>query len=274
MLRIFLAVILLSSAAFAEDREPGLYNQSELGYVVTGGNAESETTSVKQKSEYLWLNDKIRFTGHYIQASGLVDTPTPTAPNAQSNRTTAENWSAALRYDRVITPKWFNAYLGYGWRGDRFQGVSEGQDIDFGGTYFTANKKEFKHFFELGYRYTREFYTADPRDVAIANGEDPTTACSGVGQCRYPEFHYIRIFTQADYAYSKTFTMGLWFEYLPSITNFSEDQRINFSPYITSVLTDIFSLKVAYESRYRFKAAIPGNEYTDFTFTTSLLANF
>ena len=77
-----------------------------------------------------------------------------------------------------------------------------------------------------------------------------------------------------DYTYSKSFSLGAWVEYTPSVTDFANDQRINYSPYLTSVLTDMFSLKVSYEGRYRFKPAAPGNKLTDFTFTTALLAKF
>ena len=85
-----------------------------------------------------------------------------TTNNQQTNQTTAENWNAALRYEKVLTPKWFNMFVSHGWRGDRFQGVREGHDTDIGAKYFTANSKEFVQFFELGYRYTRELLLAAP----------------------------------------------------------------------------------------------------------------
>lgn len=270
MLRIVLSFFLLSSLAQAEDAKKGLYNQSELGYVVTGGNSASETTSFKQKSEYFWDHDVLSINGHYIQASGLVNQGT----DEEDTQTTAENWSATLRYDRVITPKWFKMFVGYGMRGDRFQGVSEGQDIDVGATYYTANSKTYTQFFQLGYRYTRELLTIDPRVNPDNLGKSIDEICVGVGNCHHPEFHYFRLKGSIEYAHSKTLTLGAWVEYLPSVTDFADDQRINYSPYIQSVLTDIFSLKVAYEGRYRSKPAVQGNELTDFTFTTSLLANF
>lgn len=162
----------------------------------------------------------------------------------------------------MLTPKTFNVFLGHGWYGDRFQGVREGHSTDIGGKYYWLNSASTKLFSELGYRYTRELLLA-------AAAPDV-----GVGNRMMPEYHYVRAFSQIDYTYSKTLALGFWLEYTPSITSFAEDQRINYSPYLTSVLTDIFSLKVAYESRYRFKPAIATNKLNDFTFTTSLLAKF
>lgn len=267
-----LVVLLLSMTVVANAKDKlklGFSNESEVGYVVTGGNSESETTSVKQTNKYQWSRDLLQFTGHYIQSSGQVDSPTATNPNNQITQTTAENWATTLRFERVLTPKWFNAFISHGWRGDRFQGVNAGHDSDIGAKYYTANSDTYKQFFELGYRYTRELLKTNPCTDA-----DPETLPVGVGDCGYPEFHYVRIYAKADYEYSKSFTVGAWIEYLPSVTNFSKDQRINYSPYITSVLTDIFSLKVSYEGRYRHEKAPGATRNTDFTFTTALLAKF
>ncbi len=265
-LLILLVVSVLSLSAWAADNELklGWSNASELGYVVTGGNSESETTSFRQLSKYQWSRDLLQLTGHYIQSSGLVNAPTATNPTAQSSQTTAENWAAGLRFEKILTPKWFNAFLAHGWRGDRFQGVREGHDTDIGAKYYTANSKTYVQFFELGYRYTRELLLSAPAQADRV----------GVGSLLHPEYHYARLFAQMDYVHSKTLGLGVWVEYLPSLTDFSNDQRLNFSPYLTSVLTDMFSLKVSYESRYRYKLAPGATSYTDFTFTTALIAKF
>lgn len=260
MLRLLLSLSLVISAwcASAEDgKKLGLENESALGYVVTGGNSESETTSVKHRTSYFWNWDILQLTGHYIQTSGLDQT-------TRVNNVSAENWAATLRYEKVFTPKWFNGFVTHGWRGDRFQGVREGHDSDLGVKYFTANSKNYQQYFEAGYRYTRELLLSAP--VAADR--------VGVGSLLHPEYHYARLFAQADYNYSKTFAIGLWVEFLASITDYSHDHRLNYSPYLSSVLTDMFSLKVAYESRYRYKLAPGATKFTDFTFTTSLIAKF
>lgn len=246
-----------SSLAFAEnqERQLGLKNETALGYVVTGGNSQSETTSVKEEVIYNWIRDILKLKGHYIQTSGQD-------PQSERNNVTAENWSATLRFEKVFNPKRFNGYISYGWYGDRFQGVREGQSTDIGAKYYFYKLKYFQMHSELGYRYTRELFVSKP------------TQKIGVGNSIMPEFHYLRTYIQADYSFSKTFSVGAWFEFLPSITNFTQDQRINYSPYLSSILTDVFSLKVAYEARYRFPVAVAGNQLTDFTFTTSLLATY
>lgn len=251
---VSLLFVLVGFNAMAEEK-PGLANETGLGYVVTGGNSKSETTSFNEKLIYAWTRDILRLTGHYIQTSGYDKT-------TKQNNQTAENWSANLRFEKVIAPSTFNAFVGHGWYGDRFQGVREGNSTDIGGKYFFVSNDSIKLFSELGYRYTRELLIA------------PAAPDVGVGSRIMPEYHYARLYTQIDYTHSKTLTLGAWIEYLPSITSFSEDQRLNYSPYMTSVLTDIFSLKVAYEGRYRYKPAVVGNELTDYTFTTSLIAKF
>ena len=251
----------------AEERPLGFSNQNEFGYVVTGGNSQSETTSFKQTNRYHWLRDTLSLSGHYIQSRGLVKTGPSNGTKTQETQTTAENWSAKARYDRLVTPKRFTFFLSQGWRGDRFQGVALGQDSDFGSKYYTLNTEEYTQFFELGYRYTKERLVSDP--CAIAQ-----RVASRAGSCAQPEFNYLRIYAQIDYTPNPFFSLGFWIEYLPSLTNFKTDQRINYSPSLTSTLTDLFSLKVTYESRYRFEPAVPGNKTLDFSFTTSLLAEF
>ncbi len=251
---LLLSVLFSFQTLFAEEKK-GIANETALGYVVTGGNSQSETTSFNQKLTYGWTRDILRLTGHYIQTSGFDQA-------TKLNNQTAENWSANLRFEKVIVPSSFNAILGHGWYGDRFQGIREGHSTDIGGKYYFVNTETTKLFSELGYRYSRELLLAPAADNV------------GVGNRIMPEYHYARIYTQIDYSYSKTLILGAWIEYLPSITSFNDDQRLNYSPYLTSILTDIFSLKVAYEGRYRYKPAVVGNELTDYTFTTSLIAKF
>jgi putative salt-induced outer membrane protein YdiY len=261
MFKLFISLLLVTSTAMAEDKL-GLTNESSLGYVVTGGNSQSETTSAKHTSVYSWTQDILKFNGQYLQTSGY-DKAT-----AKTNQT-AENWMANIRLERILVPKKFNLYLEHGWYGNRFQGVREGLYLDFGPKYFWVNSDDLVFFSELGYRYSRELLTVDP-----TNGGLTPEGKVGVGKAIMPEYHQMRLKSQIDYSHSKTLALGAWVEYLPSITNFNDDQRINYSPYMTSVLTDMFSLKVAYEGRYRFKQPVAGNKLTDYTFTTSLIAKF
>lgn len=260
MIRLLVVVVLCAGAlAHADDeRVLGLTNESELGYVVTGGNSESETSTLKQTSTYNWEKDSLIFKGHYLQASGTVNV-TPTQTQSQD---TAENWAAKLRYEHVLVPKWFDAFIAHGWYGDRFQGIREGYVTDLGLKYYTANSKEYTQFFEVGYTHRRELYQTAPTDPV------------GVGDASHPEFHSARLYGEVKYQHNKSLVLGAWVEYLPSIVDFSNDQRLNYSPYLTSVLTDMFSLKISYEGRYRYKPAQPGNKLTDYTFTTALLAKF
>lgn len=124
MLKIILSLLLISPALYAEEKL-GLSNESSLGYVVTGGNSQSETTSIKHQSIYSWTRDILKLNAHYLQASGFDQEREETVQSA-------ENWAATLRFEKVLTPKKFNAFVAHGWYGDRFQNVSEGHSTDIG----------------------------------------------------------------------------------------------------------------------------------------------
>ena len=110
---------------------------------------------------------------------------------------------------------------------------------------------------EAGYRYTVEKLTV---------AEDGT---GGEDQ----DFSKLRFYYEIDKKVTKTFSYKFWTEYLPNLDE-PEDYIITFEPSIAVVLDDTFSLKVAYKGIYDNQPNIEGNEYLDYTQTTSLIAKF
>lgn len=253
---MLLSLVVMVSASFAiaeetkEEKKLGWKHESELGYIVVGGNAESETFSAKQSTTYEWQSDLAKVTSSYLVA------------NATTNgveETTAENWQHTARYEHIYRTQGISAYLEAGLNKDNFRGIDLGNSYGAGGKYKIMDKEKFKWAGELGFQYLRE--ELDP----VAPATEGSTL----------ESNFIRVFTQMDYEYTAKMKVGLWVEYLPDIKSGQEDNyRINFSPYFTAVLSDLFSLKFGYEGQYRNLRAAGKVERLDFRHTTTLIATF
>lgn len=237
-------------AAAAKAAAMGLHHESELGYIVVGGNAKSQSFSGKQGTWYQFDNDLVKLNGHYLNSQ---------AQNQATRQLegVAENWSASLRWEHIYIPETFSVFSQAGVRGDRFIGVDFGQLYDAGVKYYLISGESFKWFAEGGYQFLKEEFRDD------ANPATPA----------YLESHFIRLFTQADYIYSPSIKFGLWVEYLPDLKE-EENYRVNFSPYMMAILSDTFSLKFGYEGYYRNMPVAPNTIRFDFRHVTALIAKF
>jgi putative salt-induced outer membrane protein len=63
----------------------------------------------------------------------------------------------------------------------------------------------------------------------------------------------------------------VWTEFLYNFSN-STDYRVNAEPSLSVILTDVFSLKLAYLINYRNLPAVAGKKQLDTLYTTSLVA--
>lgn len=82
-----------------------------------------------------------------------------------------------------------------------------------------------------------------------------------------------RAYTEWNHKYSETFQYRLWAEYVPNFSQ-SKDYLMIYEASLTSILTSMFSLKVAYKGMYDNVPAVMGNKNYDYTYTTSLVAKF
>jgi putative salt-induced outer membrane protein YdiY len=249
---IFISLLSFASIAGADDATAGtseaklgLHHESELGYIVVGGNAKSESFSGKQATSYQWTTDLLKLSAHYLNTRAQNQT-------TKELEGTAENWSVQLREEHVIAPDKFSVFAQAGINGDRYIGVDLGQSYDLGVKYFWIVNTGFKFFSEAGYRYLHEDLVA-PAD--------------------YLESHFLRIYSQADYTFSPTVSLGLWAEYLPDIKE-EDNYRVNFSPYVLTILNETFSLKFSYEGNYRNIPVAPNTERMDYRHVTALIAKF
>lgn len=139
----FLLFCLAPLALFAEGK---LFNESELGVILTTGNSSTQTLSAKHTSAYTLDANKYQLGAKYLygKSSGVES---------------ARSWNATLRYERAFSDL-FSLYLGNSWEGDTFNGYEYRTNIDVGGKYFIVPEDKEKKgnylFTEAGYRYTYE----------------------------------------------------------------------------------------------------------------------
>jgi len=239
-----------SIAATTAEELRGFHNESEVGYIVVGGNTKSESFSGKTANTYGWEKDVLKISGHYLNAKAKNQTT-----GVKEN--TAENWSAIGRYERILVPELYSAFVQAGYSGDRFIGVDLGQAYDIGAKRFWISNDKVKFFSELGYRYLHENFREN----------------SVTGTTSEKESHFVRLYSQIDYTHSESVKFGFWGEYLPDMKD-NENFRLNFSPYTLILLSDRFSLKFGYEGYYRSQPVAPNTIRLDYRHVTSLIAKF
>ena len=235
-MRMFILFTLLlgSFSAFAEFK-----NESELGYIQTGGNSQVATTNAKTTNWYDINKNNFRFGGHYIYGE------------SSTAGVTARNWSANGRYEREVKPK-LSLTIGEVIEGNRFTGIKTRYNSDIGIKYFYIKEDNETFFTELGYRYTIEDRYSPTENQYDNKG---------------------RFYNEYARKPSETFQYRIWLEVIPNFT-VTEDYLVNGEASITSILNSVFSLKVAYLGMYDNKPATSSMKMYDYFITTSLVAKF
>jgi putative salt-induced outer membrane protein len=82
-----------------------------------------------------------------------------------------------------------------------------------------------------------------------------------------------RLYNEFNHKFSETVQYKFWLEYVPNFTQ-SKDYLVNAEASLTSILTSMFSLKVAYKGMYDNLPAVSGYKNYDYATTTSLVAKF
>ena len=160
-----------------DEREPGWYDQAELSFVQTGGNAEASTLSLKNTLERQWENALFSFDAGALRAESTTFTTFAVGTTEdfeviedESSELTAENYYARLRYDRDIRPDFF-WFAGGGWERNEFAGFSD-RFIAVGGVGNWWWQTDDSHFrTDYGLTYTQQ-------DDLV---EDPTIEDSFIG---------------------------------------------------------------------------------------------
>ena len=226
-------------------------NESELSLIQSGGNSVAETNNLKTETKLVKEKRTYSIGGHYTLSSSEVIDENGDKKTVES----ARNWDVNTKYEQELTKK-FSGVLGFKVEGDEFSGLSQRENTDLGVKYFIHKDDKINSYVQLGLRYSTERTTTRNED-----DED--------------HFKYTKgnVFYEITHKMSESLSYKFWFEYLPNLTK-SEDYQITYEPSLIFVLSNTFSLKTGYKGIYDNQPNIEGNEYTDFTFTTSILAKF
>ncbi len=232
-MRLLLSCFIFASVFAAAD--PGFKNESEAGVVVANGNSKSQSYNLKQTNSYGWTQDELKFHGRYLDVSSL-------------GVTSAENWLLTVRYERIINPVW-STFVAETASGDRFAGIDQKYASDIGAKYQILKQDHFTWSAEAGYRYSEEHQT---------NKHTHTQ-------------HIGRFYTEVTKDIGIASSGKVSLEYLPDLTS-EKDFQVNSESSISSILTDVLSIKITYQLKFDNTPAKAGAVKTDTVFTTGLVA--
>ncbi len=242
----WLLILLFSTNLFAaEDVEKSPWaHESEASVAISNGNTKSESYIGKQKTTYTVAKEIFALSGAYRKT---LSEDSDTGALEESGL----YWELGVRYDHMFS-KYFSVFIGYKSSSDIHSENVQKDAWDLGGKYAFVKSKETDLFVELGYRNTYE------RNVY----PNPNNS-----------YHSVRTYAEGERRWNKNFSTKLWVEYLIDVAD-SEDYETNFEGSLRTVLTDILSLKVAYEGKYDNAPSSDDAEFYDSLFTTSLIAKF
>ena len=162
----------LPANAQAQDEDVRWTNDSELSFLLSGGNAGASTLGVRNSLRRIGASSEIR-----IDLAGLRTEATKVSRIAEGNgpadfvlreerntERTAERYSVEARYDRSLSERFF-AFGSYGWTRDTFAGF-ERRVIGSAGTGNQWGPGEEDWTLKIGYGVT---YTR-PKTSASASG--------------------------------------------------------------------------------------------------------
>lgn len=239
----FIALLIascLSLSAYAQDAKPTanfLTHESEAALVNSGGNSELQSYNVKTANRYKFTRDALNFGGHYTYGEA-------------ANTLSARNWDVNSKYEWGWSER-LALVIAETIEGNRFQDVKARYNSDLGLKYQLVKSDKTDWFTEGAYRYTVE-------DRYL-------------GENLYQ--HKSRAYTEWNRKQSETLQWKLWLEYLPNFSAGS-DWMLTGEASMTTILTSMFSLKVAYKGLYDNLPAQPGLKNYDYITTTSLVAKF
>jgi putative salt-induced outer membrane protein YdiY len=218
--------------------KPAFEHNSEAGVVITNGNSQAQSYSLKAFSAYQQEKNRYSAGGHYLRATS-------------SGKESAENWMLSLRYERLIKDK-LSAFLAQAVEGDEFAGILQRYNSDLGAKYyFYRSEKDFIWLGEAGYRFSAEHTTKGTHE----------------------SFHKARIYTETEKYWRENISTKLWIEYIPNLTT-SRAWLLNSEFSLSAALSDVFALKTSMLLRYNKTPPVATAQRADTTFTTALTAKY
>jgi putative salt-induced outer membrane protein YdiY len=143
-----------------DEKELGWFNTSELSFVLTAGNAQSNTFGLANILERVWPTSALRFGFGGIRSESSITTRTAVGPAAtdfqvtedKNTQKTAENYYARGRYDYDVSSKMF-VYGGAGWDRNEFAGIENRYAFaaGLGNAWFDSDVSRFRTDYAITY---------------------------------------------------------------------------------------------------------------------------
>lgn len=263
---VLLALVPMGPALAEDDAEARAWeNKTELGFVTTTGNSETENFSVKNTFTYSWDATSLRFRASMLRASQTTRTAENVGGELQVSEmteTTAEAYALSGKVRRDLSERTF-LYGAAGWERNRFSGIESRYVYGAGAGYQAAETETQKLALEIGLEYTDEESTSGLNDT----------------------FAGARAAVEYEWKFSETAQFNQDLELLWNLEE-SDDYRINSISSVTAALTSKLALKTSYTIQFDNEPVVqileaPGFdpvvfefEKTDTILSASLVINF
>lgn|GEM_PF-1688418 len=231
----FLGVLLAGQAGLAQAET--IKNESEAGIVITGGNTEVSTLSLKQGTTWLAGPNAYSLNARYLRSSN-------------SGIEQALQWGAGVKAAHTFSSS-LGAFVGQLIESNIYQGIQQRYSTDAGGKAVLHQvEKDWSWWIEGGYRFTRENYLDG-----------------------FQNLNFLRVYSEFEHYFAETVSAKLWVEMLPNLTRWKAYQ-FNSNLSLNTSLNSVFSLKNSFELRYNNEPPAVAKSLSDRIFTTSLVAKF
>ena len=261
MKKIVLSFFTLGALAFGADNPDQLVTHTELGYIQTQGNTETETFNLDANAKKGW--------GKHIFSLSL-DVQYATEKKIETkNKSVTE-----LQYNYDLTPKIAFGYL-FGFKKDRFSGYDYQLYTGPTAKYSALKSKTQNLSFELGALYAQDniediHYDATNTAIAYPNPNNLQTVTTKYGKIEnYGSYRLKGVYNQQLLDNLK-FAQEL--SYRASVKN-DRNYFVTSKTALTSKLSDIFSAGISYKVDYMNLPA-SDKEYSDRTFTANLIIDY
>ena len=166
-----------AAAAFAQEEAKKPWTSvTELGFVMTSGNSESQSLNFGEKYTYKWPKAEFGLEATAIRAESTTRTVTNTGgvlTETETTETTAELYAFGAKLRRDVTPRFF-WYTGGGWLRNELSGIENRFTAGAGVGYKFVDGPKHKLAGELGLSYTQEDFVFVQPD-----GEDSANYAAG-----------------------------------------------------------------------------------------------
>jgi putative salt-induced outer membrane protein YdiY len=269
---MLLGVTLFTGRAQAQNEDPVRWkDQAELSFLLTSGNASSNTFGFKNILERFWGVSSFKFSlgGIRTESGKTVRTASGTPDNYTVSETTdvevtAENYFVKARYDRRLSEAAF-LHAGVGWDRNTFAGIQNRYDFvgGAGRTWFEEENRHLKS--DVGLTYTLQ--------DEVGNAPDGEDSFLGVRA----SIDFLRDLTETT-GFASVLVVD---ENLDS----TDDFRSDWANSLTVAMSERFALKASYQILFDNKPALTGVplgdeevfvplDKVDSVFTVAIVANF